>query len=128
MATTLDDIERIVVAQAASGLAYMMMETAVYSRELLYMRDPPFRPGELTYLRGFPPPGSARLPALLDRLSADGPTARTRSSPLLALADARVVSVQCRGSGRLTPRAHRRLRQFRFPVETALFRASTATT
>jgi predicted dehydrogenase len=118
MATTLDDIERIVVAQAASGLAYMMMETAVYSRELLYMRDL-FRPGELTYLRGFHLQDLHGFPHYW--IGYPPMTYSTHAlSPLLALADARVVSVQCRGSGRLTPE-HTGDFANPFPVETALF-------
>jgi predicted dehydrogenase len=39
MATTVDECRRIVAAQKASGKRYMMMETVVYSREFLFVRE-----------------------------------------------------------------------------------------
>jgi predicted dehydrogenase len=39
MATSVDDCRRIVEAAAASGKKYMMMETVVYSREFLFMKE-----------------------------------------------------------------------------------------
>ena len=39
MATSVEDCQRIVEAQAASGKKYMMMETVVYSREFLFMKE-----------------------------------------------------------------------------------------
>ena len=50
MATTLEDLRRVVEAVRASGLRYMMMETAVYTREFLFARSLDF--GKLTFLRG----------------------------------------------------------------------------
>ncbi|MBC8076113.1 MAG: Gfo/Idh/MocA family oxidoreductase, partial [Chloroflexales bacterium] len=54
MATTLDDLDRIVAAQRQSGKQYMMMETAVYTREFLFAQDLLARGelGRLTVLRG----------------------------------------------------------------------------
>jgi predicted dehydrogenase len=39
MATTVEECREIVVLCAEKGLTYMMMETVVYSREFLYMKD-----------------------------------------------------------------------------------------
>lgn len=39
MATSVEDCQRIVEAQIASGKKYMMMETVVYSREFLFMKE-----------------------------------------------------------------------------------------
>jgi len=39
MATDLGDLRRIVVAERRSGKNYMMMETAVYTREFLFAQD-----------------------------------------------------------------------------------------
>ncbi len=39
MATTVEECRRIVAAQQASGKRYMMMETVVYSREFLFVRE-----------------------------------------------------------------------------------------
>ena len=39
MATTLDECRAIVEAQRASGKLYMMMETVVYSREFLFVKE-----------------------------------------------------------------------------------------
>src|SRR5262249_24062958 len=39
MGTSIDECKRIVEAQRASGKIYMMMETVVYSREYLYVKE-----------------------------------------------------------------------------------------
>jgi len=39
MATTVEDCKAIVEATAETGLSYMMMETVVYAREFLYMKE-----------------------------------------------------------------------------------------
>jgi predicted dehydrogenase len=39
MAISVEDCKRIVDAQRETGLVYMMMETTLYSREFLYLRD-----------------------------------------------------------------------------------------
>ncbi|HEX8530553.1 MAG TPA: Gfo/Idh/MocA family oxidoreductase, partial [Cytophagales bacterium] len=39
MATSVEECRRIVAAQQASGKKYMMMETVVYSREFLFVRE-----------------------------------------------------------------------------------------
>lgn len=105
MATSLEDIRRIIDAKKKSGRIYMMMETSLYTREYLYVRKMRDR-GELgriqyikgdhmqnmslegwgDYWRGFPPflYGTHVL------------------SPILDLVGTRAESVRCLGSGRLS--------------------------
>lgn len=54
MATTLDGVRRVLNAQRAAGTTYMMMETMVFGREYLHIRDLHQRGelGALTFLRG----------------------------------------------------------------------------
>ena len=54
MATTIDECRQIVEAQRKSGKVYMMMETVVYSREYLFVKEL-YDKGELgpiQFLRG----------------------------------------------------------------------------
>lgn len=55
MATTLEDLDRILAAQHASGRTYMMMETAVYAREYFAVARmvEAGELGNLTLYRGF---------------------------------------------------------------------------
>ena len=121
MATTIDDLHRIVAAQRESGRTYMMMETAVYTRQFLFAQDLHQRGelGRLQFLRGAHyqdmecwPPYWAGLPPMWYATHAVG--------PLLALAGTRAKRVQCLGSGEM----RQELRQQYgnpWPVETALF-------
>lgn len=123
MATTLEDLDRIIAAQEASGRNYMMMETTVFAREYLAVEEM-HRAGELgaltlyrgyhiqnldgfpTYWQGFPP-----MHYVTHALS-----------PILALLDTTVASVQAQGAGLLAE--HRRTGGFDnpFPTEMGLFR------
>ena len=73
MATSIADCKKIVDLAKKTGLNYMMMETVVYAREYLFMkellrqgrtRQAPVPPGE-------PPAGHGRLAQLLARPAAD---------------------------------------------------------
>ena len=122
MATELDDLRRILAAQTASGKNYMMMETAVYTREFLFAKDLHARGelGTLTFLRG----------TYFQDLEGDYPTywraqppmhyVTHALAPLLALAGTRVEKVCCLGSGRLRPDIQQ-LGGNIFPLQTALF-------
>ena len=73
MATTVDECEAIVEAQRASGKNYMMMETVVYSREFLFVKQL-YERGELGRLAvsaRLAPAGDGRLARLLGRPAAD---------------------------------------------------------
>lgn len=100
MATSIEDCRRIVALTRKTGLRYMMMETVVYSREFLYIKELYERGalGKLQYLRashqqdmdGWPEywPG---LPPMWYATHCVG--------PILALTDARASYVSCFGSG-----------------------------
>jgi len=122
MATSFDDIRRIIAAQRASGRNYMMMETAAYTREFLMVEER-FRRGEfgtisfargshLQDMEGWPdywmglPPHHYMTHAI---------------APVLKLLATRTSKVHCFGSGVLPPE---RQEQYGnpFPVETAIFR------
>lgn len=122
MATDLDDLRRIIDAQRRSGTNYMMMETAVYTREFLFARDLHARGelGALTFLRG----------TYFQDLEGDYPRywraqppmhyATHAVAPLLALAGTRAARVCCFGSGRLRPDIQQPDGNV-FPLETAIF-------
>lgn len=122
MATGLDDLRRILVAQEASGKNYMMMETAVYSREFFFVQNLLARGemGPLTFLRGTYyqdievgyPPYWRTLPPMHYITHA--------LSPLLALAQTHVATVSCLGSGRLRPDIQQPGANV-FPLQTAIF-------
>jgi predicted dehydrogenase len=123
MATDLNDLQRIIAAQRQSGKNYMMMETAVYTREFLFARDMHARGelGTLTFLRG----------TYFQDLEGDYPTywraqppmhyATHAVAPLLALARTRAAKVCCFGSGRLRPDIQQPDGN-PFPLQTAIFR------
>ncbi len=121
MATSLDDLKAVVIAQRESGRNYMMMETAVYTRQFLYARS--LRDagafGRLQFLRGAHyqdmecwPPYWAGLPPMWYATHA--------VAPLLAIADARAVRVHCFGSGEMREELRQQYAN-PWPVETAIF-------
>jgi predicted dehydrogenase len=122
MATRLTDLEAIVAAQRESGRNYMMMETAVYTRQFLYARELRDRGefGRIQFLRGAHyqdmegwPPYWAGLPPMWYATHA--------ISPLLALAESRACAVHCFGSGEMREDLRGQYGN-PYPVETAIFR------
>jgi predicted dehydrogenase len=122
MATALDDLRQIIAAQQRSGKHYMMMETAVYTREFLFAQDLISRGelGRLTFLRGtyfqdlegnYPVYWRAQPPMHY---------ATHAIAPLLALAQTRAATVCCFGSGRLRPDIQQPGGNS-FPLQTAIF-------
>ncbi|MFC1737205.1 Gfo/Idh/MocA family protein [Candidatus Hydrogenedentota bacterium] len=121
MATSLEDLDAIVTAQRESGKNYMMMETAVYSREFLYAQElvTSGRLGRIQFLRGAHYQDMAGwagywegLPPMLYGTHA--------ISPGLAIAESRAVEVHCFGSGVMDEALHRQYGN-PFPVESAIF-------
>ncbi len=123
MATDLTGLRRIVDAQRDSGMSYMMMETAVYTREFLFAQDLHSRGefGDLTFLRGtyfqdlegdYPPYWRAQPPMHY---------ATHAIAPLLALAKTRAMKVCCFGSGKLRPDIQQAGGNS-FPLQTAILR------
>ena len=121
MATTIEDLKAIVAAQKSSGKNYMMMETAVYTRQFLYAMQLKNQDtfGRIQFLRGAHyqdmegwPPYWAGLPPMWYATHA--------ISPLLALANSRAVKVHCYGSGVMREELQRQY-QNPYPIETAIF-------
>jgi predicted dehydrogenase len=102
MATSIDGCQAIVEAQRASGKLYMMMETVVYSREFLYVKQLYDRGelGRLQFLRGSHQQEMAGWPGYWEGLP---PMyyATHCVSPCLCLAGKQAESVVCHGSGRI---------------------------
>ncbi|WP_311245900.1 Gfo/Idh/MocA family oxidoreductase [Microbacterium sp. WCS2018Hpa-23] len=124
MATTLDDIARVIDAASASAGRYMMMETALYQREYLHalhLRETGAL-GRLTYLSG----------AHMQDLDGFAPYwmgyapmeyATHIVAPLLGIAGVTARCVRCLGSGALQD-SHRGANGNLFPLESALFTLS----
>jgi predicted dehydrogenase len=121
MATTLDDLDALVAAQRRLGKNYMMMETAVYTRQFLYalgLRDQG-RFGRIQFLRGAHYQDMERWP----RYWAGLPPmwyATHAVAPLLAMAKTRAVRVHCFGSGRMREELHRQYGN-PYPIESAIY-------
>lgn len=121
MATSLADIRAIIGACRRSGRTYMMMETAVYTRQFLYARTLVERGemGRIQFLRGAHyqdmenwPPYWRGLPPMWYATHA--------IAPCLAIAGTRAIQVRCLGSGAMRPELHAQYGN-PFPVETAIF-------
>lgn len=122
MATDVEGIQRIINAQRQSGKNYMMMETAVCTRQFLFARDLVVKGelGALTFLRG----------TYFQDLEGDYPRywraqppmhyATHVVAPILALVEARATKVCCFGSSRLRPDIQQPDGNV-FPLQTAIF-------
>ena len=121
MATSLADLAKIVAAQEQSGKNYMMMETAVYTRQfrdaLLQMQKSTF--GRIQFLRGALYNDMEGWPAYWAGLPPMW-YATHALNPLLALAGTRAVKVHCFGSGYMRPELKVQYGN-PFPIETAIF-------
>ncbi|HET7559773.1 MAG TPA: gfo/Idh/MocA family oxidoreductase, partial [Limnochordia bacterium] len=120
--TTVEECRAIVAAQRESGKRYMMMETAVYTREFLYvkqMRDEG-RIGRIQFLRGAHQQEMAGWPGYWEGLPPMH-YATHAVSPLLALAGAEAEYVACFGSGRIADQLAGKYGS-PFAVESALFK------
>jgi predicted dehydrogenase len=122
MALSLADLAKIVELQDSTGLTYMMMETAVFTREFLLVQEMVGRGdlGEITFARGAHlqdmtawPPYWRGLPPMWYATHA--------ISPLLSLLGTRALTVHALGSGRLSP-DEAGVYGNPFPAETAIFR------
>jgi predicted dehydrogenase len=120
-ATNLEDLRDLVAAERESGKRYMMMETAVYTRQFLYAQELATQGvfGRLQFLRGAHyqdmeawPSYWAGLPPMWYATHA--------VAPLLCLAKTRAVKVHAFGSGEMREELHRQYGN-PYPVETAIF-------
>lgn len=100
MATSVVDCKRIVDAQRATGLVYMMMETVLYSREFLFVREQyeAGRLGKLQFLRASHQQDMTGWPAYWEGMPPMH-NATHAIAPTLGLANNQAEYVQCLGSG-----------------------------
>ncbi|MGI4787717.1 MAG: Gfo/Idh/MocA family protein [Janthinobacterium lividum] len=127
MGVSLDELAQVIKAEKSSGKNYMMMETVVYSREFLFVKNlyDSGELGDLTFLRGVYFQDIEGRP---DYWRSVPPMhyATHAVAPLLALTGTRATGVNCLGSGLLSPR----LKQpggNPFRLETGLFRLENST-
>ena len=121
MGTSIDECKQIVQAQRKSGKTYMMMETVVYSREYLYVKElyDKGELGKLQFLRGSHQQDMDGWPDYWPGLPPMW-YATHCVSPCLALLGKQAKSVVCHGSGRIREDLIGRYGS-PFAVETATF-------
>ena len=126
MGVTIDELKAIIAAKRASGKYYMMMETAVYTREFLYVKKlkETGKLGRSQFLRGSHQQDMG-LEGWPDYWTGFPPMhyGTHAIGPLLCLAGARAESVVCHGSGRVSEERRRKYGS-PFAVESATFRIS----
>ena len=124
MATSVADCLAIVAARNKAKKVYMMMETAVYTREFLYVKEKADAGelGKIQFLRGAHQQNMS-LPGWPDYWYGFPPMhyATHAVSPLLALAKAEVESVVCFGSGTIRDDYKKRYNS-PFAIETSLMK------
>ena len=121
MATSIQDLHEIIAASRASSKNYMMMETAVYTRQFLYLRylkDQGYL-GRIQFLRGAHYQDMECWPKYWDGIPPMW-YATHAISPLLAISETRAKSVHCYGSGIMRPDFYLPYKN-PFPIETAIF-------
>jgi len=121
MGTSVDECRQIVLAQRASGKIYMMMETVVYSREYLFVKELHDKGelGRLQFLRGSHQQDMDGWPDYWPGLPPMW-YATHCVSPCLAILGKHAQSVVCHGSGRIREQLITRYHS-PFAVETATF-------
>jgi predicted dehydrogenase len=121
-ATTIDECRQIVEAQRKSGKVYMMMETVVYSREYLFVKDL-YDKGELgriQFLRGSHQQDMEGWPGYWEGFPPMH-YATHCVSPCLAILGKHAESVVCQGSGRIDEKLIPKYGS-PFAIETATFK------
>ena len=122
MATTVEECKQLVEAQQASGKVYMMMETVVYSREYLFVKELHDKGelGRIQFLRGSHQQDMDGWPDYWPGLPPMH-YATHCVSPCLALLGKHAESVVCHGSGRIREELIGRYGS-PFALETATFK------
>jgi predicted dehydrogenase len=121
-ATTVEDCRAIVNAANAAKRNYMMMETAIYTREFLYVRElrDTGQLGRIQFMRGSHQQEMAGWPGYWEGLPPMH-YATHAVSPCLALVRGEAEHVACFGSGRIEDRLIAKYGS-PFAVESALFK------
>jgi len=120
-AFTIDELRRIVEAERKSGKNYMMMETNVYVKRFLYVKDlyESGRLGRIQFLRGIHSQAMENWPGAWEGLPPMW-YATHAAGPLLALIKSRATRVTCYGSGDMAEK-YTQVHGNPFPVETMTF-------
>ncbi len=121
MATSLEDIQRIVNAQRKSGKNYMMMETTLYSFEMLYTKEllNSGKIGRIQFLRGSHYQDMANWPGYWNGLPPMWYGTHA-IAPMVALSGSRIKRTVCFGSGTMDSSLHKQYGN-PYPMESALF-------
>ena len=121
-ATSVDDCHAIVRAAHAAHRNYMMMETAIYTREFLFVRElrDSGKLGRIQFMRGAHQQEMAGWPGYWEGLPPMH-YATHAVSPCLALVRGEAEYVSCFGSGRIADRLIAKYGS-PFAVESALFK------
>jgi predicted dehydrogenase len=122
MGTTIEECKQIVEAQRKAGKIYMMMETVVYSREYLYVKqlNDTGVLGRIQFMRGSHQQEMAGWPGYWEGLPPMH-YATHCVSPCLAIVGQEAESVVCHGSGRISDKLTAKYGS-PFAVETATFK------
>jgi predicted dehydrogenase len=124
-ATTVEECWSIVEAARDSGKNYMMMETAIYTREYLFARElrDTGQLGRIQFMRGSHQQEMAGWPGYWEGLPPMH-YATHAVSPCLAIVNGQADSVSCLGSGRISEELASKYGS-PFAVETAHFKVRT---
>lgn len=121
MATTLDDIRRIVKATRKSGKNYMMMETTLYTYQYFYAKHMKEAGefGKIQFMRGSHYQDMANWPDYWMGLPPFWYGTHA-IAPMIGISGSRIARVNCFGSGTMAEWMVQRYGN-PFPIETALF-------
>ncbi len=121
-ATSVEECQEIVHAAKTSGKNYMMMETAIYTREFLFIREmrDSGKLGRIQFMRGCHQQEMAGWPGYWEGLPPMH-YATHAVSPCLALVKGQADYVACLGSGRIAENLAAKYSS-PFAVESALFK------
>ena len=121
MATSLEDIQRIVDATRKSGKNYMMMETTLYTYQFLYAKKmkEEGRFGKIQFFRGCHYQDMENWPWYWLGLPPFWYGTHA-IAPMVALSGSRIRRVNCFGSGTMSEELMKRYNN-PFPIESALF-------
>ncbi len=121
-ATTIEECRSIVRAAKSAGKRYMMMETAIYTREFLFVRElrDTGKLGRIQFMRGSHQQDMAGWPGYWEGLPPMH-YATHAVSPCLALVKGEADYVACLGSGRIASSLAEKYGS-PFAVESALFK------